>query len=116
LLDVRDLHICKKPDKFGIKFWLLCDVNTKYVLNAIPYLGKDDSRPDNVQLGHHVTKELLKPYLLGGYNVTTDNFFYLTCSCEKFTAIKNEYCWYSQSKSNGIAKKFNKYSNTTTPI
>ena len=33
-----------KPDKFGIKFWLAVDVDTKYILNAIPYLGKEESR------------------------------------------------------------------------
>jgi len=33
-----------KPDKFGIKFWLASDVETKYVVNGFPYLGKDETR------------------------------------------------------------------------
>ena len=33
-----------KPDKFGMKFWLAVYVEFKYILNAIPYLGKDRSR------------------------------------------------------------------------
>ena len=32
-----------KPDKFGIKFWVLAEVQSKYCLNMAPYLGKDQS-------------------------------------------------------------------------
>jgi hypothetical protein len=39
-----------KPDKFGIKFWLLVDVESKYIVNGFPYLGKDaDKTPDYLQ-------------------------------------------------------------------
>ncbi|KAI5618751.1 dual specificity protein phosphatase 26 isoform X1 [Silurus asotus] len=34
-------YIATKPDKFGIKFWMATDLETKYVCNASPYLGKD---------------------------------------------------------------------------
>ena len=27
------------PDKFGIKLWMLAEVNSKYLVNIIPYLG-----------------------------------------------------------------------------
>ena len=27
-----------KPDKYGIKFWVLADIETKYVANIILYL------------------------------------------------------------------------------
>ncbi len=43
-----------KPDKFGIKFWMLCDSDTKYDLRLIPYLGKDE--------GEHTVKELMRPF------------------------------------------------------
>ena len=33
-------YMPNKPDKFGIKFWLAVDVESKYILNAISYLGK----------------------------------------------------------------------------
>ncbi|KAG8239431.1 hypothetical protein J437_LFUL018881, partial [Ladona fulva] len=36
-----------KPDKFGIKFWVLADAKSKYCLNAFPYCGKNDDRPSN---------------------------------------------------------------------
>ena len=31
-----------KPEKYGIKFWVLADVETKYVANIIPYLGAQE--------------------------------------------------------------------------
>ena len=65
-------YMPNKPDKFGIKFWVLADVNTKYCLNVMPYLGKDEARVSS--LGTHVVMSLMEPYFGRGYNVTTDNF------------------------------------------
>jgi hypothetical protein len=65
----------KKPDKFGIKFWLLVDLDTKYVVNGFPYLGKDDAKPDKELQGTYVVKKLTEPYYNLGHNITTDNFF-----------------------------------------
>jgi len=62
-----------KPDKFGIKFWILAELNSKYCLNVKPYLGKDDDRV--VSLGAHVVLKLVEPCFGRGYNVTMDNFF-----------------------------------------
>jgi hypothetical protein len=64
-----------KPDKFGIKFWLASDVNTKYIVNAFPYLGKDLTRPASIPLSTYVVLKLVEPF--SGFNrtVTTDNFF-----------------------------------------
>ena len=45
------------------------------MLNAIPYLGRCDVRPADIQLGHHVVLQLTEPYKHMGYNVTMDNFF-----------------------------------------
>jgi len=62
-----------KPDKFGIKLWVLADLKTKYCLNVIPYLGKDEARVSSLWM--HVVMSLMEPYVGRGYNVTTDNFF-----------------------------------------
>lgn len=62
-----------KPDKFGVKFWILAELNSKYCLNLKPYLGKDEERVTS--LGTHVVMTLMEPYFGRGYNVTTDNFF-----------------------------------------
>jgi hypothetical protein len=66
-------YMSNKPDKFGIKFWILTEVESKYCLNIIPYLGKDETRV--ASLGTHVVTSLMAPYLNKGYNVCTDNFF-----------------------------------------
>ena len=67
--------MANKPDKFGIKFWLIVDNNSKYLLNGFPYLGKDEARPMNIQLPDHVVCKLVEPWMNFGYNVTCDNFF-----------------------------------------
>ena len=45
-------YMPNKPDKFSMKFWLAVDVEFKYILNAIPYLGKDESRPSTQRLSY----------------------------------------------------------------
>ena len=64
-----------KPDKFGIKFWVLFENDSKYVINILPYLGKNSERPNDESLATFVLKKLLENYLNVGYNVTCDNFF-----------------------------------------
>ncbi len=67
--------IASKPDPFGIKFWILIEVDSKYVCNEFPYLGKEDQRPGHQPLGEFVVLRLMEPYINKGYNVTCDNFF-----------------------------------------
>ncbi|KAK3894430.1 hypothetical protein Pcinc_001779 [Petrolisthes cinctipes] len=70
------MYIPNKPAKYGIKLVIICDSETKYLLGAIPYLGKQGTRPrDGVNLGHYFTKELTRPYHGTNRNVTTDNWF-----------------------------------------
>ena len=66
-----------KPDKFGIKFWIAVDLEFKYILNAIPYLGKDETRPGTQRLSESVVIKLVELYLSKGRNFTTENFFSL---------------------------------------
>ena len=72
----------QKPSKFGIKFWLLCDVMTSYVLKAIPYLGKEDC-PNDVGVAEHEVMTLMELYLKTGLNVTSDNFVTLLKTAKK---------------------------------
>ena len=64
-----------KPDKFGIKFWMLVDNDTKYLCNAFPYLGKDELGSANESLPESIVMQLMSPYLNKGRNITRDNFF-----------------------------------------
>ena len=36
-------YIPKKPSKYGIKIWMMCDCATKYMMNAKVYLGKENN-------------------------------------------------------------------------
>ena len=56
-------YMPNKPDKFGMKFSVLCDTDSKYVLKIMPYLGKNDDRPDQEGLGTYVTKNYLSPII-----------------------------------------------------
>ena len=65
------MFMANKPDKYGIKFWDLVEVNSKYLVNCIPYLGKEERE-------HMLSEDVvlkLADHLQSGYNVTGDNFF-----------------------------------------
>ena len=50
-----------EPDKYGIKFWALADVETKYVANIVPYLGAQE-REDHgdIPLSEYTVTKLLE--------------------------------------------------------
>ena len=65
-----------KPDKFGLKFWVLAEVENKYIVNVIPYLGAQEKESRaGAPLAESVVLKLVQQVKNKGYNVTTDNFF-----------------------------------------
>ena len=74
-------YMANKSDKFGIKFRMAVDVESNYMLNAIPYLVKDEARATTQRLFESVGIKIIEPYLAKGRNVTTDNFFNFGSSC-----------------------------------
>ena len=68
-------YMPNKPDKFGMKFWLVANSKLKYLCNGKPYFGKDPSGKKENDLLPDVCLSLLKLYFKKGYNVNTDNFF-----------------------------------------
>jgi len=68
------MYIPSKPNKYGIKFFLLCDVATRYMVNGIPYLGKG-SNPSNTPAGTYFTKRLVQHIAGSCRNITADNWF-----------------------------------------
>lgn len=76
-------YMPNKPDKFGIKTWMLVDVETKYILNGFPYLGKESDRPTDKLQGEFIVEKLIEPYKNKGYCVTADNFF------SSYTLVEN---------------------------
>ena len=65
-----------KPDKYGIKFWVIVDVNSKYVSNIIPHLGaQEKNERGGVPLAESVVMKLAQHVTGKKYNITCDNFF-----------------------------------------
>ncbi|CAG5015609.1 unnamed protein product [Parnassius apollo] len=54
------MYIPNKPNKYGLKFIMMADSNTKYLCNAIPYLGKG-TNPGTEPLASYLVKEITKP-------------------------------------------------------
>ena len=81
-------YIASKPDKFGIKFWVACDLKSKYICNALPYLGKDPGRPSGERLSESVVLKLMEPFMDSGRTVTTDNFFTSLSLAQRLLARK----------------------------
>ncbi|CAF0969866.1 unnamed protein product [Rotaria sordida] len=67
--------IPKKPDKYGLKFWLCVDVESYYVFNAFLYIGRQSDQKRQQHVGANVVLELLKPLYGSNGNVTIDNLF-----------------------------------------
>lgn len=68
------MYMPNKPAKYGIKLLMICDVGTKYMLNAMPYLGKNTT-PRNVPQAQFFVKELSRPIHGTNRNLTMDNWF-----------------------------------------
>lgn len=64
------MYIPSKLNKYGFKIILLCDQTTRYLINAIAYLGKA-STPRNVPAAVYFTK----PVYGTNRNITGDNWF-----------------------------------------
>lgn len=63
----------KKPSRYGLKFWVLCDSQSYFVWNMQPYLGKKAGAKPEKNQGRRVVLDLVEK--LKGRNVTCDNFF-----------------------------------------
>jgi hypothetical protein len=65
-----------KPAKYGLKMWLCCDAESRYVYNAHVYTGKASAEaPRARNLGSNVVLDLTSPLVCEGRNITMDNFF-----------------------------------------
>ena len=62
--------MANKPDKFGIKFWMTVDVETKYLFNGFPYTEKNESKSGNMSVSTDVVMKFMMPFFKKGHNVT----------------------------------------------
>lgn len=68
------MYIPNKPAKYGLKLVLLCDVSTKYLINASPYVGKS-TQTNGRPLADYFVELLTTPIYGTNRNVTMDNWF-----------------------------------------
>ena len=68
-------YMASKPDKFGPKYWLAVDKESKYVINGFAYVEKDEMRYSTECVFDGVVMQFMRPYLCKGRNVTTDSYF-----------------------------------------
>ncbi|XP_067121737.1 piggyBac transposable element-derived protein 4-like [Centruroides vittatus] len=69
-------YIPSKPNKYGIKIFLLVDSKTFYTHNLEVYCGKQPDGPFSVSnSADSVVKRLTRPIVNSGRNITTDNWF-----------------------------------------
>nr|CAI5861789.1 unnamed protein product [Callosobruchus analis] len=68
------MYIPNKPSKYGIKIVLLCDVSTKYLIHASPYLGKS-TKTNGKPLADYYVEQLTASIQGSNRNVTMDNWF-----------------------------------------
>lgn len=68
------MYIPNKPAKYGLKVVMMCDAGAKYMVDALPYLGKG-SNQSNLPLGEYYVKELTKSIHGTKRNITMDNWF-----------------------------------------
>ena len=72
-------YIPSKRHRFGVKFFLLCDCDTGYILDFIVYTGattnvKEFERADIGKSGN-IVMTLLEPYLEKGHTLFVDNWY-----------------------------------------
>nr|XP_022906001.1 uncharacterized protein LOC111417842 [Onthophagus taurus] len=68
------MYIPNKPSKYGIKIVFICDVSSKYMFDAMPYLGKS-TNTNGMPLGEYYVKTLCETILGSNRNITMDNWF-----------------------------------------
>lgn len=64
----------KKPDKYGIKIFWICDSRTAYPLQGLVYTGKEGDKR-SIDLAKTVVETLCASYYGTNRNITTDNYF-----------------------------------------
>ena len=78
-----------QPDKYDVKFWVLADVETKYVSNIDVYLGaQEKEQRGGAPLAESEVVNLCKHIKRKGYNITCDYFFTLLPVAKKLAKDK----------------------------
>ncbi|XP_067624247.1 piggyBac transposable element-derived protein 4-like [Eurosta solidaginis] len=68
------IYIPNKPSKYGIKFPMMCDATSKYMIDADPYTGRT-TNSGGIPLGEFYVKKLSKTIHGSNRSITCDNWF-----------------------------------------
>ena len=110
-------YMANKPYKFGIKFWMAVDVETKYLFNGFPYVGKNESRSGDVSVPIGVVMKLMMPLFRKGHDVTSDDYFTsldLVCGSQNKAAALSVRSDRTEEKYQTICEKLAAY--MTSPL
>ncbi|XP_064619519.1 piggyBac transposable element-derived protein 4-like [Lineus longissimus] len=67
-------YMPKKPVKYGLKVWALCESGTGYCLNWSVYTGGREI-PGDYGLGYDVVRTISSDFMNKGHHIYMDNFF-----------------------------------------
>ncbi len=68
-------YMPKKPAKYGIKKFLICDAKTYYMWDAIVYVGTQPDAPKDANSAKTIVEKLTEKLRGSGRNITLDNWF-----------------------------------------
>lgn len=85
-------YIKNKPASYGIKYWLLVDVETSYMIDVNVYLGKSNENSKNESnIGMKSVLKLCEPFFNTHRSITGDNFFSSIQLCQELWNNKLTY-------------------------
>lgn len=83
------MYLPAKPDRYGLKFIMINDSKTSYMLDVMPYLGKESGRINrNEPVANFFVRKLVESIRGSGRTVVMDNWF---TSTHLFTVLKKQY-------------------------
>ena len=88
-------YIPSKRHRFGVKLFMLCDCDTKFVLSFIVYTGTDTEIDNHseVAISGSVVLTLMKNYLKKNHTLFVDNWFSSPTLFERITGRENKSLW-----------------------
>jgi len=99
-------YIPSKASRFGIKFFVLCDCATGYVLNFIIYTGKTTEYVPHPHVGisGSLVMTLMEPYLDRGHTLYIDNWYTSPLLLQRLHDRKTNACGTVRRNRKGMPK------------
>ena len=104
-----------KPDKNGVKFLILTDVEAKYVSNTDDYLGAQEKKQrGGAPLAESMAVTLCKHIKGKGYDIACDNFFIFLPAAKKLARNKPSIVGTGRKNQRKLCKKMTEPENKVT--